>query len=269
MFELHNTWFTVTEVANKVWLIDDHGFDNIYLVEGSEKALLIDTGCGVGDLKELLSSLTSLPIIVVNTHGHPDHVLGNVQFQNVHMAYEDTLLLEEYIKTDSRKLILENMLNGQYTPNFSIDKWLNAKINNIIPIKNGHKFNLGDRDITVVSMPGHSAGCIGLLDEKEKLFFSGDSIGECDMWIHYNDSMPLNTFLKSIKHVRLISDKFDKILPGHNMSPIQSDIIDEIIHGVSKIVNGQLKGLPHNTFMGDGLIYKCSRCGIVYNPDKI
>lgn len=76
-------------------------------------------------------------------------------------------------------------------------------------------------------------------------------------------------FLESIIRVSLISDKFDKILPGHNTSPIQSDLIDEIIEGVSKIVKGQLKGLPHNTFMGEGLICKFNRCGIVYNPDNI
>lgn len=49
---------------------------------------------------------------------------------------------------------------------------------------------------------------------------------------------------------------------GHNTSPIQSDVINEII-------KGQLKGLPHNTFMGEGLICKFNGCGIVYNPNNI
>ena len=91
----------------------------------------------------------------------------------------------------------------------------------------------------------------------------------CDIWMHYKDSLPLHTFLQSIKHIAEISDKIDKILPGHNMSPIQPEIIDEIIQGVSKIVQGKSKGTPHHTFMGDGLLCKFSRCGIVYNPDKI
>lgn len=122
-------------------------------------------------MRELLSMLTSLPIIVVNTHGHPDHVMGNAQFQDTYMAYEDAVLINEYIKIDSKKLILENILQEQCTSQHLVGKWLNTQINNIIPIKNGHKFDLGDRNIVVVSMPGHSAGCIGLLDEKEKLFF--------------------------------------------------------------------------------------------------
>jgi Zn-dependent hydrolases, including glyoxylases len=266
---LQNTWFKVTEVANKTWLINDNGFDNIYLVEGKEKALLIDTGCGVGDLKQLLSTLTSLPIIVVNTHGHPDHVMGNAQFKDIHMDNQDALLLKEYISYDNKKMILENMLQGQYNSEFSTEKWLNAKMNNIIPIKNGHKFDLGDRDIIVISLPGHSAGCIGLLDERERLFFSGDSIIECDMWLHLNDSLPLSTFLQSIKNVSAVSEKFSKILSGHNMSPIQTEIIDEIIQGVTKIVEGELIGSLHHTFMGDGLLCRFSRCGVVYNPDNL
>ena len=65
--EFKNTWYDVKQVTHKVWLINDNNIDNIYLIEGKEKALLIDTGCGVGDLKATISTLTSLPIIVVCT----------------------------------------------------------------------------------------------------------------------------------------------------------------------------------------------------------
>ena len=70
---LEAQWFRVTEVAEKVWLIDDHQAANIYLVEGSDSALIIDTGLGVADLVSTVKKLTGKPLIVVNTHGHPDH----------------------------------------------------------------------------------------------------------------------------------------------------------------------------------------------------
>lgn len=269
MFESHDTWFSVTEVASKTWHISDNGFDNIYLVEGEERALLVDTGCGVGDLKTLVSTLTSLPITVVNTHGHPDHVLGNAQFPEAHIAGEDALRLGRYTSIASRQMILQGMLSGKCSAGFSADEWLASEIGKIIPVENGHEFELGERCIKVVAMPGHSAGCIGLLDEKEKLFFSGDSIAECDLWLHYQDSMPLSVYLQSLKAVSLLRDRFDHILPGHHTTPIRAEIVDELMQGVSSIVDGRLKGVPHTTFMGDGLICRFGKCSVVYNPAKL
>ncbi len=268
MIESSNTWFEVRQVADKVWLIDDNGLDNIYLVEGKEKALLIDTGCGVGNLKEIISALTSLPVIIVATHGHPDHVLGGAQFDAIYLDSEDASLLNQYINTESRKLIFECLLQDKCNSEFLVEKWLNTRIN-ITPINNGHIFDLGDKIIRVVSIPGHSAGCIGLIDEQEKLFFSGDSIQDCDLWMHLNDSLPLHAFLQSIQQLKVISGHSYKILPGHSISPIQTDIIDELIQGITKIVAGELKGLPHQTFMGEGLLCRFNRCGVVYNPNQL
>jgi glyoxylase-like metal-dependent hydrolase (beta-lactamase superfamily II) len=236
------------------------------LAEGKERALLIDTGCGIGNLKETISTLTSLPVTVVATHGHPDHVLGGAQFDSIHLANEDAVLLNRYINTESRKLIYKYLLQEKCNSEFSIEQWLNSRIN-IIPVNDGHIFDLGDRIIRAVSVPGHSAGCIALIDEQEKLLFSGDSIQCGDMWIHLKDSFPLHMFLKSIHKLRLISDKFYKILPGHSTTSVQTDIIDELIQGITKIVAGELKGVPHSTFMGEGLHCRFNRCGVVYNPN--
>src|SRR5262245_39624199 len=72
-------WFTAKQIANKTWLIDDHGIDNIYLLEGKDSALLIDAGFGLANLKSFVGQLTSKPLIIVNTHGHPDHAGGDWQ----------------------------------------------------------------------------------------------------------------------------------------------------------------------------------------------
>jgi hydroxyacylglutathione hydrolase len=80
-----NGWFETRLIAPRTWAIGDHGCDVIYLVAGDERALLIDTGWGIGDLPGVVASLTDLPLLVVNTHGHPDHTVRSWQFERVHM----------------------------------------------------------------------------------------------------------------------------------------------------------------------------------------
>jgi ferrochelatase len=78
-------WYKATRVAEKVWRIDDHGNDNLYLIEGTKQALLVDTGLGVGKLSEFVKTLTTLPVVVVNTHGHGDHAGGNNFFASAYV----------------------------------------------------------------------------------------------------------------------------------------------------------------------------------------
>ena len=85
-----SSWFSLSEVAPKVWVIGDHGADNMYLVEGADSALLIDTGLGTADLASFVKKLTSKPLIVVNTHGHPDHAGSNHQFRKVYVHSADS-----------------------------------------------------------------------------------------------------------------------------------------------------------------------------------
>lgn len=83
--QTNTSWFTVNEVSEKVWVISDHNIDNIYLIEGKDSALLVDTGIGVADLVSAVKKLTDKPLIVVNTHGHPDHCGANYQFEKVYI----------------------------------------------------------------------------------------------------------------------------------------------------------------------------------------
>lgn len=66
----------VSEIAYRTWCIDEYGMDAMFLLEGDEKALLIDTGTGVFDIPELVRQLTNKPVMVALTHGHIDHAGG-------------------------------------------------------------------------------------------------------------------------------------------------------------------------------------------------
>ncbi len=78
-----------TRISENVIRISDHGADNMYLVTGTQKAMLIDNGLGVANIRDYIKTLTKLPLIVVITHGHPDHAGGNYQFKEVYIHPDD------------------------------------------------------------------------------------------------------------------------------------------------------------------------------------
>lgn len=269
MMQYVSNWFKVCELPGNVWVIDDNGQDTIYLVQGKTQALLIDTGLGVGDLSKLVALLTPMPVIVVNTHGHPDHVGGNYQFENVHIVREDIPMLHGCFERQERTWLLENILRDMPLSEPFQEFWLAQKPGSISTIQPGHIFDLGGRVIKVIAVPGHTRGCIGLLDECARLLFIGDSILAGAIWLHLRESLPLNIFLESINRLNLLADKFDQILPAHNISPLPKAIIGELSEGITAILEGRLSGEPHRTFAGDGLVCNFGQCGIVYRENNL
>ena len=71
----------VKKLGERIYLMDDAGDATGYLVVGEEKALVIDTMIGWEDVNEVVKGITTLPIMVVNTHGHCDHIYGNIYFR--------------------------------------------------------------------------------------------------------------------------------------------------------------------------------------------
>ena len=63
--------FTLQQVSRDVWAIDEFGIDIMYLIIGTERALLIDTGIGIGNIRSVVETMTHLPYDVVNTHRKP------------------------------------------------------------------------------------------------------------------------------------------------------------------------------------------------------
>ncbi|MBM7556314.1 MBL fold metallo-hydrolase [Halanaerobacter jeridensis] len=260
-------WFEVQEITDDILAIDDNGDNTIYLVRGSKRALLIDTGWGIGDLKELISELTELPIVVVNTHGHPDHVGGAYQFDNVHITKADAKLLKGCFERESREWALEKAQRGPYPPQFDVEGWLEADYNNLIFIKDGHQFDLGDKNIEVIALPSHSAGSICLLDKEDKALFTGDAIVEGHIWLQLGSSKSLNTFLAGLKKIKSRIDEFDMVLPAHRRTPLEADIVDELIIGIEGVLAGEISGKEHRTFAGDGLLYEFDKTAIVYDQE--
>lgn len=266
---MEENWFKVKQVADKTWAIRDKTHVACYLVEGEEKALLIDTCWGLGNLAELVQSITSLPLKVVFTHGHPDHVCGAFQFNDLYISNEDEYLLNNFYNRETRRQLFENRFKDQCPADFSKKNWINARLRNVSNVKEGDVFELGKMNLKVISVPGHTPGSICLLDEENELLFSGDSIQTAPVLMHLDTSLPLSTYFDSIVHACSFEEAYDKILPAHGETPIDKTVLDELINGTSEILEGKLVGKLEQTFFGEGLVCKFNKTSIIYNENQL
>ena len=152
---------------------------SFYVLEGSEKALIIDSGHIIKNFKSLIAKITQKPYILAVTHGHPDHVGSINEFDMIYMNKKDEYLIPNYKGT-------------------------------ITNINQGYIFDLGNRKVEVIDMPGHTEGSIGFLDQNGKFLLVGDSIGYITCWMHLSN-LPLETLIKTLEYLLSIKEKWDEI----------------------------------------------------------
>jgi glyoxylase-like metal-dependent hydrolase (beta-lactamase superfamily II) len=265
-------WFTTRSVEHGVWAIDDHREDIIYLICGQERCLLIDTGWGVGDLPALVASLSPLPVVVVNSHGHPDHTFGNGQFAEVYISEGDKLFVSDAPSAETRRWIVDNVLPKPLPVDLDPDTWATSAARSVVQIRDGYVFHLGGRTLQAISVPGHSAGSLCFLERQARLLFTGDTLLSGTLWLHLDESVPLGQFHRSLQRLQGFADAFDAILPAHgdlDALPLSKDILTELAAGIELILSGERVGVEEKTFAGDGLRCDFDSCSVLYRPDRL
>ena len=217
-----------------------------YLIVGEEKAMLIDTGFGLGDMKRLCDELTGgKELIVVNTHAHPDHSYGNRRFDRIFCHAYCVPLLEA-----QDEHIYDYLFDEKGDPRFlSFDRRdLPAyRKYEIVPCRGGHIFDLGGGcEIELLWVPGHVSGHAMFLDKKDRILFAGDGMcahvsGEgtgkyrTDPWFMYNN---LESYRDQLRKVAKRLDEFDSVFPNHYQTDLPADaIIPAILEACDAILD--------------------------------
>lgn len=169
--------YTAWEAKEGTWFINFmNGSENMYLLEGDEKALLIDTGYGVGNLRAFVEKLTDKPILVANTHFHPDHAAGNGEFEAVYMS--------EGEKNDAPSTLTPGAVP------FDLSKLPNPDYEKIY-VKDGDVIELGNRTIEVLDVkPAHCNSSLFFLDRKGRMLLCGDEIDVGQVMMFDNSKNP-------------------------------------------------------------------------------
>ena len=222
-------WFTIEKIDLDTYAICENKHweeTNCYLVCGNEKAVLIDTGLGVANIKEVADSLTDLPVQVLTTHVHWDHIGGHKYFENIAVHKEE----EKWISGDFPlpiSVVLYNLMQKpcEFPKEFRKENYeiFQRKPQQIL--ENEEWIDLGNRRLQVIHTPGHSPGHCCFYEPERKYLYSGDLIYKGCLYAFYPTTNP-ELFWKSVKKVSAL--EVEKILPGHHDLNIPVDIINKI-----------------------------------------
>lgn len=228
---------TLKELSPGVWCIEQEMVRS-FLIVGTQRCLLLDTGAAPCDMMALIRTVTDLPVTLVHSHGDGDHTENDSQFSDI------------YAHPDEFPVIY------RFRPELK---------STLHPIGGETVFDLGGRSLQVVEIPGHTPGSICLLDRENRILFSGDSLSYGPVFL-FGDHRDIHTFRKTLDMLSEL-DGFDTIYPCHNTCPVSPDVISELKQCVDGALDGSIVPTPCEMPMPDGLnprVYSYGKCGILY-----
>ena len=239
-----------------VWKIYERYEAAMYLVCGGERACLIDSAYGLTNLKDLVGELTKLPVFVVNTHGHADHVLGNHWFDRAMMHPADQGLYQEIVDGYAGMLAQDwvKQSYGEFIRDLDPSAVCFPRAEDI---RDSDVIDLGGKQLKVFEIPGHTAGSIILLDPDEKICFSGDGIIE-HLWMFLEESLQPEAYLHSLRRAteKMKESGIERIYNGHYAyKPLTPADTDHMLSGMEQICAGTVQGKPFENTEGSGIEY--------------
>lgn len=288
-------WFATRELDHGVWLIAEPTHVNSFLVAGYERAVLIDSGLGIADIRLIVKSLTDLDVMVANTHHHWDHVGGNDRFSEVaihelgeenlragnHLAFageyldyarERLMHMAEFKELDRR---FYDFLTDETTPRPFPDDFARAnwRITPCAPtrlLRDGDEIDLGGRVLRVLHTPGHTPDSVCYLDVENGLLFGGDTFNTGPIYAHMPES-DLEAFARSTRRVAAMADGIRSIFMAHVSRYAESAaFVREVADGFAAIWAGDVRWEDAWDDAGE-LVRACwfARFGVFVRPDAI
>lgn len=220
------------QINDNTWRFED-GHVRFFLFCGTEKAALIDSGMNTPDARQMAEALTDLDLILINTHADRDHTSGNTAFDEFYMSPAEE-------------------------PNYLA----NGGAGTIIPVREGDIIDLGDRELKVIDIPGHTPGSIALLDLSTRVLVSGDSVQDGDIFM-FGEFRNIEDYIRSLEHLGEYEGQFDVVYGMHGSFPVGPDLIPQLLECAKEIRAGKATGTPVNVFGHEVCLYKYGCAGFL------
>ena len=215
----------VQRVDEDTWRIEN-GMVRFFLLKGTEKALLIDTGMTVRHARKIAEALTGLPVLLLNTHSDGDHTGGNGEFEEFYMHPADEPRYRQ-----------------------------SGKGGRLIPLRDGEEIDLGNRKLRIIHLPGHTPGSVAVLDVSRRVLISGDPIQEHGRIFMFGEHRNMRDYIASLEKLEKMIPDFDEIWPSHADLPLSPDCIRRLRDGAVKILNREISGKKTEFFGQEITVY--------------
>ncbi|MBT8135620.1 MAG: MBL fold metallo-hydrolase [Gammaproteobacteria bacterium] len=241
--EQSQDWFEVYRVADGVLAIYEPGqFEEVisYLITGTQRALLFDTGLGFADMRRLVAELTNLEVVVLNSHTHYDHIGGNHAFATVFGV--DT----GYTRSRANGLDHDEVsfavgpgwIWKPLPPGFDAASYAIASYQIDRFVRDGQRIDLGGRVLEVLLTPGHAPDALCLLDRANRLLFTGDTFYLAPLYTHLEGS-DFTQYANTARRLAGLAGEVELLMPGHNEPALSAHYLQLLERAFNDIAAGR------------------------------
>jgi glyoxylase-like metal-dependent hydrolase (beta-lactamase superfamily II) len=245
-----DAWFEVYKVAPAVFAIyEPHQSEETigYLIVGRQRALLFDTGMGISNVKSVTAQLTQLPIMVLNSHTHDDHVGGNWQFDTVYgMDTDFTRKNAQGSRAAAQEEIAPGQICGTLPKGFDRAAYATRPWKITKFMHDGDSIDLGGRSLTIIATPGHTPDAISLLDAANGLLFTGDTYYPGTIWIYLPETN-LVAYDASIRRLATLAPQVRMVLGAHNIPVASPSVLPQLVTAFEAARDHKVPATPAGT----------------------
>jgi glyoxylase-like metal-dependent hydrolase (beta-lactamase superfamily II) len=263
--KISDGWFEVYKIRPGVFAIyEPYQFEEVisYLIIGTEKALLFDTGMGISNIRAVVDGLSGLPVSVVNSHTHNDHVGDNWRFDDVYGVPADfTRMNAKGSSADAQAELAPGQICGALPTGFDAKSYRTRAFHISHWLHDGDKINLGDRTLEVISTPGHTPDSIALLDGRNGLLFTGDTFYLGPIYL-YRPETDLDAYVVSVKRLADLAPRLQLLLPAHNVPVAEPSYLPRALDAIQQVRHGQARPVSRDEkqeYMFEGFSFLISR----------
>jgi glyoxylase-like metal-dependent hydrolase (beta-lactamase superfamily II) len=247
---IKDEWFTIQEIDKKTFAISEYGhWEKVhsFLLVGENQAALIDTGLGIDSIKRVTDQLTNLPIVVITTHVHADHIGSHGEFETVYVHEGDVDWLTNGIQGLSLEQIRKDIGRDISLPvpeTFNPDTYKPFQGKPTALLHDGDVVDIGNRKLTIYHTPGHSPGHISVFDNENGYLFTGDLLyDETPVYAFYPSTDPIDLVNSWEKITEIATVK--KVFGSHNTVGLEPGILQEVKIAIRQLRENDL--VKHGT----------------------